>query len=310
MSASPATRRLLSDVPRRLMTICIGVPILWMIWSFPMTRHVFFQGAHVVMGWEWTQLSKIEQQNQRPGFITYIFLFTSLALANIPEDSVFLLFLILSVACFPLLSGSISQSTVLASTAGFLLVTTSNRAWLTVSNNFQDTVNVLLTVWNADTGALVAGRLGSWLGTHWPRPNWLRTVSPAKSVEGLCGGLLGGTLTYWSLPFFWSLVGHYNLVPLPMSTQVVGWSTTFTISTNSIQGMIQTTAQANATERILTGVILSMAAILGDLWESSMKRAFGVKDSGKLLPGHGGVLDRFDSSLIAVMVYLHLLKMA
>lgn len=57
---------------------------------------------------------------------------------------------------------------------------------------------------------------------------------------------------------------------------------------------------------VLLTIILSIMGQFGDLIESSLKRYYGVKDSGKILPGHGGILDRFDSMLI-VMPMLHLL---
>ena len=60
---------------------------------------------------------------------------------------------------------------------------------------------------------------------------------------------------------------------------------------------------------IAVGVIISVGGVCGDLFESMWKRHFGVKDSGKCIPGHGGMLDRFDSSLVAIpmaCVYLSL----
>ena len=55
--------------------------------------------------------------------------------------------------------------------------------------------------------------------------------------------------------------------------------------------------------RALVGMVLGILAIMGDLVESSVKRASRQKDSCKLLPGHGGILDRFDSTLLSAAVY-------
>ena len=57
---------------------------------------------------------------------------------------------------------------------------------------------------------------------------------------------------------------------------------------------------------VILAAIFSVVGQIGDLVESSLKRHFGVKDSGKILPGHGGILDRFDS-LIFVFPMMHLL---
>lgn len=54
---------------------------------------------------------------------------------------------------------------------------------------------------------------------------------------------------------------------------------------------------------IIAGVLLSPAAVLGDLFESLIKRSLRVKDSGNILPGHGGILDRFDATLVAGPVF-------
>ncbi len=57
---------------------------------------------------------------------------------------------------------------------------------------------------------------------------------------------------------------------------------------------------------IVVGLLVSIFAPLGDLVESQLKRTFGVKDSGNIIPGHGGVLDRLDSFIIAApVVYLY-----
>ena len=105
-----------------------------------------------------------------------------------------------------------------------------------------------------DNGALFAGRL-------WGRRKLAPKISPAKTVEGVCGGLVVGVLTAVLLGNLCASLG-------------VGAS-------------------------LLFGVLISPLAVFGDLAESRAKRAAGVKDSGSLLPGIGGVLDLMDSVLLA-----------
>lgn len=91
-------------------------------------------------------------------------------------------------------------------------------------------------------------------------------VSPGKTWEGLIGGLLTSALISW-------LFGRYvplNVVPATL---------------------------------LICSVIAALASVLGDLTESMFKREAGIKDSGSLIPGHGGILDRIDSLTAAVPVF-------
>ena len=96
-------------------------------------------------------------------------------------------------------------------------------------------------------------------------------VSPNKSIEGFIGGILGAVL----VTAIFMLVD--STVALPYGIYRMS----------------------------LFAVFFSVAGQFGDLIESAMKRYFGVKDSGKFIPGHGGVLDRFDSMLV-VFPIMHL----
>jgi phosphatidate cytidylyltransferase len=60
--------------------------------------------------------------------------------------------------------------------------------------------------------------------------------------------------------------------------------------------------QLNLLAAALIGLVVGLATMAGDLWESALKRRFGVKDSGDLIPGHGGLLDRVDGLMFAVVV--------
>ena len=96
-------------------------------------------------------------------------------------------------------------------------------------------------------------------------------ISPKKTWEGWAGGALFALLTAWGLSFVFK--------------------------------------QLDVTQWITLAVIIVITGTLGDLVESMLKRSLGIKDSGNILPGHGGLLDRFDAVLLSapfVFVYLAL----
>lgn len=123
----------------------------------------------------------------------------------------------------------------------------------------------LLLVWAADTGAYFTGRKfgGKWFGGRKLAPR----ISPNKSIEGLLGGLL--------------LALVVALVAAPLAGASV--------------------AQLPAVG--LVALVAVLFSVVGDLFESMLKRHAGVKDSGDIIPGHGGVLDRVDSMLAALPVF-------
>lgn len=127
---------------------------------------------------------------------------------------------------------------------------------------------VLLT-WASDVGAFFVGRL---LG----RTKLMPSVSPAKTVEGAVGGVALSVVICW-------VYVRYLLVP---------------------QGQLGLAPLGI----ISFGVAIAVAAQLGDLFESLLKREAKVKDSSNLLPGHGGFLDRVDSLLFVLPVATMLLN--
>ena len=127
-------------------------------------------------------------------------------------------------------------------------------------------------LWINDAGAYICGSL---LGKHKLFPR----ISPGKSWEGSIGGGILVMLVAYFIP---SMLDHFSLLTLNFSP--LQWS-----------GL---------------GLVIVVFGTWGDLIESLFKRTLGIKDSGNVLPGHGGMLDRFDSSLLAIpaaVVYIYTL---
>lgn len=132
---------------------------------------------------------------------------------------------------------------------------------------------ILAYAWGGDTAAYFAGAA---FGKRKLAPD----VSPKKTVEGAIGGVVGSVLLGIVITLIYMLVFRQSI-----SFGVLNW-----IYYLVVAGF---------------GVIASLLGILGDLFASAVKRQCGIKDFGTIFPGHGGVLDRFDSvMLIAPLVAL------
>jgi phosphatidate cytidylyltransferase len=117
--------------------------------------------------------------------------------------------------------------------------------------------DVLIATFIGDTFAYFVGR-------GYGRTPFAPLISPNKTLEGLVGGVVGGTLAFWC-------AGLYQ-------DWLTGW------------------------DALLIGFLVAITAPLGDLFESLIKRDLQVKDTGKLFGAHGGVLDRLDAVLFTVVV--------
>ena len=129
-------------------------------------------------------------------------------------------------------------------------------------------LNVFIIIWCSDVGAY---SLGTLFGQKPTSRKLAPAISPKKSYWGLWGGIIMAMLAAWVL-------------------SLVGWMPYSLIHCLAI------------------GFIVPVAGVCGDLFESVWKRRFGFKDSGNIIPGHGGMLDRFDSSLFAIpAVFIYLI---
>lgn len=127
---------------------------------------------------------------------------------------------------------------------------------------------LMATVWIADIAAYFAGKA---FGRHKLAP----AISPGKTWEGVAGAVVGVQI--------FAVVCILNQEAMP----------------NYFGGLAQSAGWAGA---LLAALVLTGVSVVGDLFESLLKRRAGIKDSSNLLPGHGGVLDRIDA-LIPVLPF-------
>lgn len=110
-------------------------------------------------------------------------------------------------------------------------------------------------------------------GVNFGKHKMAPSISPKKSWEGFFGGMILALLVSWIISAYFDIIDRSD------------W--------------------------LILGLITVLAGTAGDLFESILKRESGLKDSGKIMPGHGGVLDRFDSLLFIipfVFIYIYLVK--
>jgi phosphatidate cytidylyltransferase len=156
--------------------------------------------------------------------------------------------------------------------------------WLAVAQARLIGTNFLLSVfalvWVADIGAYFAGR--TWGGRVIAR-KLAASISPGKSWEGVWGGMVAVLL----LALIWT---RFDLWAQP-----------------AVPSFYSHLAERGVVFTVIACLFLAAMSVVGDLIESLVKRSAGVKDSSRLLPGHGGVLDRVDALLpslpLAMMLY-------
>lgn len=179
----------------------------------------------------------------------------------------------------------LAKNRVEGSKAGWYVVGMLYIAQAIVLIQFMDpmmVVTLMTVVWMSDTGAYL---VGSAVGRHKMAP----VVSPKKTWEGFAGGLLFavGTALVW-----YALYWNPDISPVYGDQRAI-----FGVAGESAAGDIGLKLKWAG-----FGIVIGLAATAGDLIESKFKRTIGVKDSGSLIPGHGGMLDRFDALFLGVPV--------
>ncbi len=274
---------------KRVVTAAVLIPVVLVLvflgprWQWLFTLAV--TGVALLSGWEYLGLTKKCGANP-PRFPVLLALLILFAVNfQWPEDTpaVFgLLGLGLLVYCTFLraVSGVMIDAAVsifcLLYTGLALLALPTLRAQ---PNGASLVMFLLLVIWFGDTAAYYVGR--AW-GKHKLAP----TISPGKSWEGSIGSVMGSLAAAGILLWLASWQQHSDF----LSTVLQKWD----VATLSYPD--------EPWYWLVLAVIVNVAGQVGDLAESALKRSANVKDSGDLLPGHGGILDRIDALLLAAPV--------
>lgn len=210
------------------------------------------------------------------GYLLTIFYYVIIKLYKSTGILLFLIALLLLLLMFYVFSYpkyNIRQVTIIFFGIIYVAVTFSFIYLIRERNDFGKYFVWLIFIasWGSDTFAYCTGML---FGKH----KFLPILSPNKTVEGVIGGILGAA--------------------------ILGAVYTFVLSHNFNDDITYTIFRISIACAI--GAIISM---LGDLTASAIKRDFNVKDYGKIIPGHGGILDRFDSVIFAAPALFFLLSL-
>lgn len=254
---------------QRIMTALVLAPLaLAGVIFLNLTVFSFFTALIIMLAaWEWANLAGFEQPAQRIGFA----IVTGVAcwlVSGLPPLLVLSIGVGWWVVAFVLVKGypdtaKYCQGQAVRLFMGLLTLVPAWYALVKLKEHDNDGLFILFVFLLVWAADVGAYFSGRALGKHKLAVN----VSPKKTLEGLVGGLLLALVVA-------ACVGlHYDV--------------TF----------------ARGLELLLLTVVVVVVSVLGDLFESLLKRERGIKDSSNLLPGHGGIMDRIDSLTAAVPVF-------
>ena len=262
---------------KRVLTAVVLIPlVLVLVFLAPRWQWLFTAATTLVAALAaWELLGLAQHKGAAPPRIAVLIAIAALFAATFqwPDQAATILgilSLLLLVVCT--FSSPIDRALPDATAALFCLLYTgftliSLPALRAQNNGPSLLVFLLCTVWAGDTAALYIGRP---FGRHKLAPR----LSPQKTWEGSLASVAGSLLAAGALLGIASYLSSLNLVALSFADEVWWYW-------------------------LVLAVIVNIAAQVGDLAESALKRSAGVKDSGTLLPGHGGILDRIDALLLA-----------
>ncbi|MXP56354.1 phosphatidate cytidylyltransferase [Pantoea sp. Mhis] len=277
----------------RIVSACILMPLVILLISYlPLFIFIIINIAVCMLAaWEWGLLAGIITHGQRAfiamlyGFILLIMVYILQITQNNLQQFEIQAFLWVSiiwwfsafilVSFYPSSAGLWRNSRLLRLLFGmfilipFFLSIILLRIYTNNIKNITGTWWLLIVMFLVWSADSGAYIFGRYFGKHLLAPK----ISPGKTWEGLFAGLLFSTIIAW----LFSLLAPFNNIKISML--------------------------------FFFSIIIVLTSVLGDLTESMFKREAGIKNSGNLIPGHGGILDRIDSltSAVPILVYLLLI---
>jgi phosphatidate cytidylyltransferase len=225
-----------------------------------------FALVFMIAGWEWSGFIKGAGRGIRLAFVASLAVLAVAPVVFFSIAEVAHLFIYTGVICWVLFTLVLVLK---LSIAGTLLVAVAGM--LTLLPAWYATLMLLSLPEGAHyflwcVGIVAAADIGAYfIGRRFGRRKLAPSISPGKTLEGFFGGVIAASV--------------------------------FTAVFAQANGQ-------NGLYYLLPGCLVAAISVIGDLWISRFKRAAGLKDSGRILPGHGGVLDRIDSLLAALPIFV------
>lgn len=276
---------------KRVLTAMVLIPLVLLVlfkapmWLFTLVVGVVAMGAAV----EYFGLVEAHGLHPMKGmalvFIAFLFVATAFGSVWLIYPAVLLFFLPLLLLIMSVRSEDLAKALPSAASTAFVVPYIALALWglVLLRQNNSGLFLIVFTfviVWSGDIFAYYAGRA---FGRH----KLAARISPGKTWEGTAASFLGSVF----LAHVLFVDNHQIMVALHR------WGLT-----QQSYGLPEMSRSALLVTGMTLGACVNVAAQIGDLAESLIKRGAGVKDSGRLLPGHGGVLDRIDALLFAIPV--------
>ena len=198
------------------------------------------------------------------------------------DSGAFVIFSLMAIAILQILGSKIKNSTeeLMYTLLGIIYISFFLSYMMIIREEFHNGKIMLLytfmSIWACDTLAYIVGVL---IAAKIFKTRLSEKTSPKKSIEGFIGGILGVFISTYSFIYIYRKLFKADLFE-----------------------------KITLNEAIILSILIALFSVLGDLFESKLKREFGVKDSGTILLGHGGFLDRFDSAMFVMPIVYYFVK--